>query len=39
MTVAALLDLGADQKVLMEALGSLKIDGYEVKIGRTQNVE
>lgn len=36
MTVAALLDLGADEKVLMEALDSLNVDGYDIKIGRTQ---
>ena len=35
MTVAALLDLGADETVLMCALDSLNLDGYEVKIGRT----
>lgn len=34
MTVAALLDLGADQNVLMEGLNSLKVDGYSIKIGR-----
>jgi len=34
MTVAALLDLGADQKVLMEGLNSLKVDGYKIVIGR-----
>jgi uncharacterized protein (TIGR00299 family) protein len=34
MTVAALLDLGADQKVLMDGLNSLKVDGYQIKIGR-----
>jgi uncharacterized protein (TIGR00299 family) protein len=34
MTVAALLDLGADQQVLLEGLNSLKVDGYQIKIGR-----
>lgn len=34
MTVAALLDLGADQKVLMEGLNSLKVDGYKIVIGK-----
>lgn len=34
MTVAALLDLGADQKVLLDGLDSLKVDGYRVVIGR-----
>lgn len=34
MTVAALLDLGADRKVLLEGLKSLKVDGYKVVIGR-----
>lgn len=34
MTVAALLDLGADPKVLVHALSSLPVDGYEVKISR-----
>lgn len=34
MTVAALLDLGADQKVLEQALSSLPVDGYQVKISR-----
>ena len=32
MTVAALLDLGADQKVLMDALSSLHLDGCHIKI-------
>lgn len=32
MTVAALLDLGADAKVLTEALDSLPLDGYRVEI-------
>ena len=36
MTVAALLDLGADQKVLMEGLESLKVEGYQIKIGRRE---
>ena len=35
MTVAALLDLGVDQEVLMKALDSLNLDGYKLKIGRT----
>jgi pyridinium-3,5-bisthiocarboxylic acid mononucleotide nickel chelatase len=34
MTVAALLDLGADQKVLERALASLPVHGYSIKIGR-----
>jgi pyridinium-3,5-bisthiocarboxylic acid mononucleotide nickel chelatase len=34
MTVAALLDLGADQKVLLDGLNSLKVDGYRIEIGR-----
>jgi uncharacterized protein (TIGR00299 family) protein len=34
MTVAALLDLGADERVLLEGLQSLKVDGYQIKIGR-----
>lgn len=36
MTVGALLDLGADQKVLMEQLNSLPIKGYEVIISRVK---
>ncbi len=36
MTVAALLDLGADQKVLMAGLDSLKVEGYSIKIGRRE---
>lgn len=36
MTVAALLDLGADQEVLMRAIGSLGIDGYEIRISRVK---
>lgn len=35
MTVAALLDLGVDEDVLKNALDSLKLDGYNIKIGRT----
>lgn len=34
MTVAALLDLGADPRVLMDGLKSLLVDGFEIKIGR-----
>ena len=34
MTVAALLDLGADRNKLLEGLASLGLTGYEVKIGR-----
>jgi pyridinium-3,5-bisthiocarboxylic acid mononucleotide nickel chelatase len=34
MTVGALLDLGADQNVLIEGLNSLKVDGYKIVIGR-----
>lgn len=34
MTVAALLDLGADRKKLEEGLASLHVDGYEIRIGR-----
>lgn len=36
MTVAALLDLGADRTVLERAIESLGIDGYEVKISRVK---
>lgn len=34
MTVAALIDLGADQEVLKSALKSLKVDGFDIKISR-----
>ena len=34
MTVAALLDLGADENVLREALQSLPVDGYEIRISQ-----
>lgn len=34
MTVAALIDLGADQKVLLDTLKSLPVDGFEVKISK-----
>lgn len=34
MTVAALLDLGADEKVLLETLKTLPLEGAEVKISR-----
>lgn len=36
MTVAALLDLGADQEVLKKALASLAVDGYEIIISRVK---
>ena len=35
MTVAALLDLGADEEGLKRALAGLKVPGYEVHISRT----
>lgn len=34
MTVASLLDLGADEKTLLEAIHSLPLHGYEIKISR-----
>jgi len=34
MTVAALLDLGADKEFLLEGLKSLNVDGYRIEIGR-----
>lgn len=34
MTVAALLDLGADEKVLLQGLASLHVDGYHIQISR-----
>lgn len=36
MTVAALLDLGADEKKLREALASLPLNGYEIQISRVK---
>lgn len=36
MTVAALLDLGADQKVLMDVLESLPVQGFEIKVSRVK---
>lgn len=36
MTVAALLDLGADEKKLRAALASLPLDGYEIQISRVK---
>ena len=32
MTVAALLDLGADREVLEKALKTLPVEGFEIKI-------
>ena len=34
MLVAALLDLGADESGLRDALASLPVDGFEIKIAR-----
>lgn len=34
MTVAALLDLGADEQVLQKALESLPVDGFQIRISR-----
>lgn len=39
MTVAALLDLGADQEGLLEALKSIPADGFEIKISRVMKDE
>lgn len=36
MTVGALLDLGADQRILEEQLRSLPISGFEIEIGRVK---
>lgn len=36
MTVAALLDLGADQKVMENALKSLSLTGFETKVSRVK---
>ncbi len=36
MTVAALLDLGADREVLLDGLNSLNVDGYKINISRTE---
>ncbi|MDD4438461.1 MAG: LarC family nickel insertion protein [Tissierellia bacterium] len=35
MTVAALIDLGADTKILLKGLESLNVEGYSVKISNT----
>lgn len=36
MTVAALLDLGADEAVLRKVLSSLSVDGFKIKISRVK---
>ncbi len=36
MTVAALLDLGADQQVLLDGLASMNLPGYQLSIGRVK---
>ncbi|MFQ6998323.1 MAG: nickel insertion protein [Blautia sp.] len=38
MTVAALLDLGADQEVLEKSLESLKLPGYEIADYKSEKV-
>lgn len=38
MTVAALLDLGADRNVLKEALKSIPVRGFRIKISRVKKV-
>ena len=36
MTVAALLDLGADRKVLEDAIASIPAEGFQTKISRAR---
>lgn len=36
MTVAALLDLGADEQVLRKALDSLSVDGFQIQVSRVK---
>jgi len=36
MAVAALLDLGADEKILRKALESLPVKGFEIEISRVK---
>ena len=36
MTVAALLDLGADQNILMDALHSIPVEGFSIEIKRVK---
>jgi uncharacterized protein (DUF111 family) len=36
MTVAALLDLGADENALRAGLASMNVDGYKLSIGRVK---
>ncbi len=36
MTVAALLDLGADERVLKKALSSIKAEGFEINISKVK---
>lgn len=36
MTVAALLDLGADERVLRKALQSLPVDGFQIRVSRVK---
>ena len=38
MTVAALLDLGADKEVLLNVLKSLPVSGYEIAISRVKKL-
>ncbi len=36
MTVAALLDLGADEQILQKALDSLPVEGFQIRISRVK---
>lgn len=36
MTVAALLDLGADRQILIQALNSMPVSGFEIEIGKVK---
>lgn len=36
MTVAALIDLGADKEVLLKAVESLKVSGFKIEISRVK---
>ena len=36
MTVAALLDLGADQEVMKKAIASLPVEGFSIEVSRVK---